>query len=86
MGTSRRFQRTPSVIRVLVPTFDLPLGSPGYQLVLVTPTISKVPVLACWADWHSGLRRGLRTKGSLARVVTATQFVVALSKSHLPTV
>ena len=38
-----------------------------------------------WVDWRSGKRRGLRTKGSLVRDLAATQFVVALSKSHLPT-
>ena len=36
-------------------------------------------------DWRSGWRRGLRTKGSLVRDLAAAQFVVALSKSRLPT-
>ena len=38
-----------------------------------------------WADRRGGERRGLRTKGSLVRDLAAAQFVVALSKSHLPT-
>ena len=37
------------------------------------------------ADWRSGQRRVLRTKGSLVRDLAAAQFVVALSKSHLST-
>ena len=36
-------------------------------------------------DCSSGKRRGLRTKGSLVIDLAAAQFVVALSKSHLPT-
>ena len=36
-------------------------------------------------DWRSGQRRILRTNGSLAGDLAATQFVVALSKSHLST-
>ena len=35
------------------------------------------------ADWRSGERRGLRTKGSLVKDLAAAQLVVALSKSHL---
>ena len=34
------------------------------------------------ADWRSGERRGLRTKGSLVRDLAGSPFVVALSKSH----
>ena len=34
------------------------------------------------ADWRSGKRRGLRTKGSLVRDLVAAEFVVASSKSH----
>ena len=37
------------------------------------------------ADWGTGYRRGLRAKGSLVRNLAAAKFVVALSKSHLPT-
>ena len=37
------------------------------------------------ADWRSGKRRVLRTKGSPVRDLAMAQFVVALSKSHLST-
>ena len=38
-----------------------------------------------WGEyWRSGKGVGLRTKGSLVQVPAAAQFVVALSKSHLP--
>ena len=41
--------------------------------------------LMLWADWRSEYRRGLRNKGSLVRDLVAAQFVVVLSKPHLPT-
>ena len=43
------------------------------------------PYEICGADWRSGKRRRLRTKGSLVRDLTSAHFVVTLSKSHLPT-
>ena len=36
------------------------------------------------ADWRSGKRRGLRTKGPLIRDLAGSPFVVALRRSHLP--
>ena len=37
------------------------------------------------ADWHSGLASRTTDQGSLVRDLAVAQFVVALSKSHLPT-
>ena len=55
----------------------------GYQLV--DNSVEHHCLANGGADWRSGKRRGLGTKGSLVRDLAAAQFVVALSKSHLPT-